>query len=234
MKLLKKIAAWTGIIVLCLFIFSVADVLVVRWQPVRHTRLMDIRQDQFSDDKSFKHRYAWVDYGAISPHLVHAVITSEDSRFFQHNGFDWIEIQQAIKENKLRKRPRGASTITQQVAKNVFLWPAQSWVRKGLEVYYTVLIEWLWPKERIVEVYLNVAEMGKGIYGAEAAAQYYFKKNASRLATHEAALIASCLPNPLQRNPAKPNEYMQTRTAQILDMMKKTASVKELIQKHGS
>jgi monofunctional biosynthetic peptidoglycan transglycosylase len=165
-----------------------------------------------------------VDYNAISPHLVRAVIASEDNRFFQHHGFDWLEIQHAIKENKLRKRPRGASTITQQVAKNVFLWPGYSWFRKGLEVYYTVLIECLWPKERIMEVYLNVAEMGKGIYGAESAAQHYFKKKASRLTTHEAALIAACLPNPLQRNPAKPSEYMRTRTLQILDIMKKNGS----------
>jgi monofunctional biosynthetic peptidoglycan transglycosylase len=221
MKLFRKIAKWTGIILLCLFVFSVADVLVVRWRPVRHTHLMHIRQDQFAGDKSFKQEYAWVDYGAISPHLVHAVITSEDSRFFQHHGFDWLEIQLAIKENKRRQRPRGASTITQQVAKNVFLWPAHSWLRKGLEVYYTVLIECLWSKERIMEVYLNVAEMGKGIYGAEAAAQHYFKKSASRLTARQAALIASCLPNPLRRNPAKPNEYVQMRTAQILEMMEK-------------
>jgi monofunctional biosynthetic peptidoglycan transglycosylase len=165
-----------------------------------------------------------VDYDAISPHLVRAVIASEDNRFFQHHGFDWLEIQHAIKENKLRKRPRGASTITQQVAKNVFLWPNPSWFRKGLEVYYTVLIECLWPKERIMEVYLNVVEMGKGIYGAEAAAQHYFKKNASRLTTYEAALIAVCLPNPLRRNPVKPSEYMRTRTLQILDIMKKNGS----------
>jgi monofunctional biosynthetic peptidoglycan transglycosylase len=234
MKLFKKIAKWTGIILLCLFVFSVADVLVVRWRPVHHTRLMDIRRDQFANDKSFKQQYTWVNYDAISSHLIHAVITSEDSRFFQHHGFDWLEIQHAIKANKRRQRPRGASTITQQVAKNVFLWPTQSWLRKGLEVYYTLLIECLWPKERIMEVYLNVAEMGKGIYGAEAAAQHFFKKNASRLTAREGALIASCLPNPLRRNPAKPNEYVQMRTTKILDMMKKTAPVKALIQRHGS
>jgi monofunctional biosynthetic peptidoglycan transglycosylase len=152
MKIFKKIAKWTGIVLLCLLVFSVADVLVTRWKPVRHTRLMDIRHAQFSNDKKFKHQYTWVDYGAISPHLVRAVIASEDNRFFQHHGFDWVEIQHAIKENKLRKHPRGASTITQQVAKNVFLWPDNSWFRKGLEAYYTVLIECLWPKERIMEV----------------------------------------------------------------------------------
>jgi monofunctional biosynthetic peptidoglycan transglycosylase len=221
MRIFGKILKWTGVALLCLFVFSVADVLVVRWKPVHHTRLMNIRRAQFEKDKNFKQQYNWVNYRAISPHLIRAVIASEDNRFFQHHGFDWLEIQHAIKENKSRNRARGASTITQQVAKNVFLWPNPSWFRKGLEVYYTVLIECLWPKERILEVYLNVAEMGKGIYGAEAAAQHYFKKNASRLTGREAALLAACLPNPLYRNPAKPNEYMQTRTAQILDIMKK-------------
>jgi monofunctional biosynthetic peptidoglycan transglycosylase len=234
MKIFKKISTWTGIAVLCLFVFSVADVLVVRWKPVHHTRLMNIRHAQFSEDNTFKQHYIWVDYSAISLHLVSAVVASEDNLFFQHRGFDWSEIQRAIKENKLRKRPRGASTITQQVAKNVFLWPSSSWFRKGLEVYYTMLIEWMWPKERIMEVYLNVAEMGKGIYGAEAAAQRYFRKSAARLTAREAALIASCLPNPLQRNPAKPNEYMQMRTAQILDLMKKITPVKNHISPHGS
>jgi monofunctional biosynthetic peptidoglycan transglycosylase len=185
---------------------------------------MSIRRSQFANDKKFKQQYTWVDYKAISPHLTRAVVASEDNRFFQHHGFDWTEIQHAIKENKQRKRPRGASTITQQVSKNVFLWPDNSWLRKGLEVYYTILIEWLWPKERIMEVYLNVAEMGKGIYGAEAAAQHYFKKEASRLTAREAALIAACLPNPIRRNPAKPSGYVQTRISQILDIMKKNGS----------
>ena len=224
MKIFKKISKWTGIVLLCLFVFSVTDVLITRWKPVHHTRLMDIRNAQFSKDKKFKHQHTWVGYNAISPHLVNAVVASEDNRFFEHHGFDWEEIQQAIKEHNQRKRPRGPSTITQQVAKNVFLWPGNSWFRKGLEVYYTVLIEWLWPKERIIEVYLNVAEMGKGIYGAEAAAQYYFKKNASRLTAHEAAGIAACLPNPLRRNPARPSEYVQARTTQILTIMKQYGS----------
>ncbi|MDR2449886.1 MAG: monofunctional biosynthetic peptidoglycan transglycosylase [Prevotellaceae bacterium] len=224
MKTSRKISKWTGVALLCLFVFSAAGVLVTRWEPVHHTRLMSIRQSQFAKDKQFKHQYAWVDYNAISPHLVHAVVASEDNRFFQHHGFDWIEIQHAIKENKWRKHPRGASTITQQVAKNVFLWPDNSWLRKGLEVYYTALIECLWPKERIMEVYLNVAEMGKGVYGAEAAAQHYFKKNASRLTAREAALIAACLPSPLRRNPARPSEYMQVRASQILTIMKQYGS----------
>jgi monofunctional biosynthetic peptidoglycan transglycosylase len=188
---------------------------------------MDIRSAQFSNDKAFKQHHTWVDYKAISPYLVRAVVASEDNRFFQHHGFDWVEIQHAIEKNKQGKRLRGASTITQQVAKNVFLWPNHSWFRKGLEAYYTLLIEFLWPKKRIMEVYLNVAEMGKGIYGAEAAAQYYFKKNAVKLNADEAALIAACLPNPLRRSPAKPSGYVQHRKLQILDIMKKIGQVEK-------
>jgi monofunctional biosynthetic peptidoglycan transglycosylase len=227
MKIFKKIVKWTGIVLLCLFVFSFTDVLITRWKPVHRTRLMDIRNAQFANSKTFKQYYTWVDYKAISPYLVRAVVASEDNRFFQHHGFDWVEIQHTIKGNKQGKRLRGASTITQQVAKNVFLWPKRSWFRKGAEVYYTILIEFLWPKKRIMEVYLNVAEMGKGIYGAEAAAQYYFKKSAIRLTAGEAALIAACLPNPLRRNPAKPSGYIQHRKSQILDLMKKIGHVEK-------
>jgi monofunctional biosynthetic peptidoglycan transglycosylase len=188
---------------------------------------MDIRRTQFSTEKNFEHRYTWVNYNALSPHLVRAVIASEDNRFCEHWGFDWLEINNALKENKVRKHPRGASTITQQVAKNVFLWPGNSWLRKGLEAYYTLLIEGLWPKKRIMEVYLNVAEMGKGIYGAEAAANYYFKKNAAKLTANEAAYIAACLPNPLRRNPAKPSGYVKQRKSQILDIMRKIGPMEQ-------
>ena len=123
-------------------------------------------------------------------------LASEDNRFATHNGFDFIEIQKAIKENETRKRKRGASTISQQTAKNVFLWPQSSWVRKGLEVYFTVLIEFFWSKERIMEVYLNSIEMGKGIYGAQAAAKYKFKTTAAKLSAGQCALIAATLPTP--------------------------------------
>jgi monofunctional biosynthetic peptidoglycan transglycosylase len=188
---------------------------------------MDIRRKQFAHDKTFTQRHIWVDYPAISPYAVRAVIASEDNRFCEHKGFDWVEINHAIQENKDGKRRRGASTITQQTAKNVFLWPESSWLRKGLETYYTILIEMLWNKRRIMEVYLNIAEMGKGIYGVEAASQYYFKKSAAQLTAGEAALIAACLPNPLQRNPAKSSPYMNRRKTQILALMRKTGPVEK-------
>lgn len=149
-----------------------------------------------------------------------AVIASEDNRFATHNGFDFIEIKKAMKENETRKRKRGASTISQQTAKNVFLWPASSWIRKGFEVYFTWLIELCWSKERIMEVYLNSIEMGKGIYGAEAAARHKFKTTASKLTAGQSALIAATLPNPIRFDSAHPSSYIQHRQKQILKLMK--------------
>ena len=148
-----------------------------------------------------------------------AVIASEDNRFATHNGFDFIEIQKAIKENETRKRKRGASTISQQTAKNVFLWPQSSWVRKGLEVYFTVLIEFFWSKERIMEVYLNSIEMGDGIYGVEAVAEQHFGINAYNLTRADCALIAATLPNPRRYSSKTPSPYMRKRQRQIMHQM---------------
>ena len=148
-----------------------------------------------------------------------AVIASEDNRFATHNGFDFIEIQKAIKENETRKRKRGASTISQQTAKNVFLWPQSSWVRKGLEVYFTVLIEFFWSKERIMEVYLNSIEMGDGIYGVEAVAEQHFGINAYNLTRADCALIAATLPTPRRYSSKTPSPYMRKRQRQIMHQM---------------
>ncbi len=148
-----------------------------------------------------------------------AVIASEDNRFAEHNGFDFVEIKKAMKENETRKRQRGASTISQQTAKNVFLWPQSSWVRKGLEVYFTFLIETFWSKERIMEVYLNSIEMGKGIYGAQATAENKFGTTAAKLTKGQCALIAATLPNPIRFNSAKPSPYILKRQNQILRLM---------------
>ena len=148
-----------------------------------------------------------------------AVIASEDNRFAEHNGFDFVEIRKAMKENKTRKRKRGASTISQQTAKNVFLWPKSSWVRKGFEVYFTFLIELFWSKERIMEVYLNSIEMGNGIYGAQATAQIKFGTTAAKLTRGQCALIAPPLPNPIRFNSAKPSPYILKRQKQILRLM---------------
>ena len=161
----------------------------------------------------------WRGLDDMSPDLVDAVIAAEDARFCEHDGFDFEAIEEAMEENARGGRMRGASTITQQTAKNVFLWPGRDWIRKGLEAGYTVLIEAIWPKRRIVEVYLNVAEMGPGVYGAEAAARHWFGKSASELTRTEAARLAAILPNPREYNASNPGPYVRRRTRSILGNM---------------
>jgi monofunctional glycosyltransferase len=162
----------------------------------------------------------YVDWKEISPNARLAVIASEDQLFPDHNGLDWKSIEKAMKHNKKKtKRVRGASTISQQVAKNVFLWQGRSYVRKGLEVYFTFMIELVWGKERILEVYLNVAEMGKGIFGIEAAAQKYFKKSAKKLTQTEAAMIAACLPNPKKYTVKPASNYVNRKYPWVLQQM---------------
>ena len=174
-------------------VLSLLWVLALKWVPVWVTPLMIQRTVENWNDKTFKTHKTWVSYDRISPELAKAVIASEDNLFDSHNGFDWKSINKAINDHEKRgKRLRGASTISQQTAKNVFLLPSRSYVRKGLEAYFTVLIEFMWGKERIMEVYLNVAEMGRGIYGAEAAATQLFGKRASKLSRRESCLIAAC------------------------------------------
>ena len=152
----------------------------------------------------------------VSPHLSRAIIASEDQTFCMHNGFDWAAISKAQDYNEQSSRTRGASTITMQTAKNAFLWPSRTWVRKGAEAYFTLLIEGFWPKRRILEVYLSVAEWGPGIFGAEAAARYHFGKPASRLTAYESALLAAALPTPLRSQPGRPSTYLAGRANEIL------------------
>lgn len=204
-----------------LILLSVLWVVALKWLPVVRTPLMDIRAREFRADDDYKFRKQWVRLEDVSDNLVMAVMASEDNRFLDHKGFDRVEIKKALDEKKSGKRVRGASTISQQTAKNVFLTPSKTLFRKGLEAYFTVLIEKIWGKRRIMEVYLNVAEMGKGIYGAEAAARYYFNVPASKLTAHQASLIAACLPGPLNRDPAHPSKYMRQRSAQIVSLMGK-------------
>ena len=206
-----------------LILLSIIWVVLLKWVPVYYTPLMAIRSIEYRNDPDFKSTKNWKSLDEISNKMVYAVIASEDNRFEEHNGFDFIEIKNAINDSKKGKRLRGASTISQQTAKNVFLFPGRSWIRKGLECYFTLLIEWIWGKERIMEVYLNVAETGKGLEGVEAAAQKYFKKSASKLNSYESSLIAASLPNPLKRNPAKPTNYMIKRASQIRSLMNKIA-----------
>lgn len=206
------------------FLGSILSVVVLRFIPIEVTPLMVIRavapkgtDKQKEAERHWKHH--WVSYDKISQWMPRAVVATEDGRFYEHNGFDFVEIENAIEERKEGKRQRGASTISQQTAKNVFLWPGQSWVRKGLEAYFTVLIELIWSKERIMEVYLNSIEMGAGIYGVQAAAQYYFDTSAADLTKNQAALIALCLPNPLKFDPANPSAYMLKRKRTIMRYM---------------
>ena len=197
-------------------VLSLLWVLALKWVPVWVTPLMIQRTVENWNDKTFKTHKTWVSYDRISPELAKAVIASEDNLFDSHNGFDWKSINKAINDHEKRgKRLRGASTISQQTAKNVFLLPSRSYVRKGLEAYFTVLIEFMWGKERIMEVYLNVAEMGRGIYGAEAAATQLFGKRASKLSRRESCLIAACLPNPLKRNASRPSDYVNARSINL-------------------
>ena len=200
---------------LALVALSVLLVLLFKWVPVWVTPIMVSRSIEYRSDPDFHTVRKWCALEDISPELIKAVITSEDNLFCEHGGFDRKAIKQAIQEKKEGKRVRGGSTISQQTAKNVFTLHKRTWLRKAVEGWYTLLIEWIWGKERIMEVYLNVAEMGKGVYGAQAAAQTYFGKDAAALTRREAATLAACLPNPLGRNPAKPSSYVSQRASTI-------------------
>ena len=200
---------------LILFIAQFVYIIILKWvdPPITLTQLGSL----ISGD-GLKRDY--VDYDSISYNLKLAVISSEDQIFPDHSGFDWKSIEKAMKYNQRKpNRIRGASTISQQVAKNVFLWQGRAWIRKGLEMYFTKMIEWIWGKRRILDVYLNVIEMGKGVYGAEAAARKYFNKPAKNLTRREAAMIAACLPNPklYTVKPAAP--YVTVKSAWILKQM---------------
>ena len=209
--------------------FSLLLTLAYRWVNPPITPLMVGRS--LGGEPRMK---SWVPLEDISPKLVQAAVASEDNRFCGHRGFDFSAIQRAIDHNKTHERKWGASTISQQTAKNVFLWPGRSWIRKGFEVYYTFLIEHLWGKERIMEVYLNVIEMGHGIYGAEAASQQYFHCSAKKLNAQQAALLTACYPNPRRWNPAHPTPYIRRSAARIQRLMPKMGRIrfdKESLQK---
>ena len=215
---LQKILQWT---VILFFASSVLSVVAYRWLPVPLTPLMLIRcGQQMKRGEHVRLRHHWVPLDSISRHLPVAVMASEDQRFLEHDGFDFDAIGQAIEERRSGKRQRGGSTISQQTAKNVFLWPRSSWVRKGLETYFTILIELFWSKQRIMEVYLNSIEMGDGIYGAEAVAQLHFGHRASELTRANCALIAATLPNPLRFSSKEPSAYMLKRQTWIMRQMR--------------
>jgi len=213
-RLIWKTAAW--FVGLSLFF-----VVLFRFVPVPLTPLMLIRcGEQLVAGKEIRLKHDWVSIDEISKNLPLAVVCSEDQNFMNHSGFDMKAIERSIEASKKgSKRLRGASTISQQTAKNVFLWPGRSWIRKGFEVYFTVLIEFAWDKERIMEVYLNSIEMGNGIYGAEAAANAYFKTSALKLSRSQAAAIAAVLPNPRKYSANPPGPYLQGRIGWIVGQM---------------
>ena len=219
-RFIKNTLKW---IVVAFFASTILSVVLFRFLPVWVTPLMVIRcYQQVSEGGELKLSHDWEPLENISPSLPVAVMASEDARFLEHHGFDYKAIEHAAKRNREHpeKRKLGASTISQQTAKNVFLWPGRSWVRKGFEAYFTVLIEMLWSKQRIMEVYLNSIEMGEGIYGAQAVAEEHFNKDAKDLSRSECALIAVTLPNPRKFSSKNPSAYMQKRQARILREMK--------------
>ncbi len=212
-RLLKALA----LAVLLLLGGSLAGVLVLRWAPVPTTALMLARR---LEPKARAQVHAWVPLEEIAPSLGLAVLAAEDQNFSEHWGFDWQAIEKALAHNERSRRKKGASTVTQQTAKNLFLWEGRTWVRKGFEAWFTLLLELAWPKRRILEVYLNSVEFGEGVFGAEAAARTFFRKPARRLSAEESALLAAVLPSPRRFRADAPSPYVRGRQAWILEQMR--------------
>ncbi|MFH0734737.1 MAG: monofunctional biosynthetic peptidoglycan transglycosylase [bacterium] len=203
------------------FLFSVIVILYLKFFPPPTTAFIDNQKNE--NIESFvlpsEIEYEWVSMDKISGNMALAVIASEDQRFAEHWGFDLEQIQKAIKEKERGRRVRGASTISQQVAKNLFLWNDKNYIRKGLEAYYTILIELLWSKERIIETYLNIAELGENVYGVQAASTKFFKKDAIKLNSAQAAILAAVIPNPKRFKANRPSKYILRRQSQIQTQM---------------
>ena len=219
--MLRKLFKIVLRIVIGFLILSIATTIIYRFVPVPVTPLMIIRcVEQKRDGKEMRLKKDWKSLDEISPHLQLAVVCSEDQNFLLHYGFDFKALKKAMLNNEKSKKIRGGSTISQQTAKNVFLWNGRNYIRKGFEAYFTLLIETAWSKERIMEVYLNVIEFGDGIYGAEAASQHYFKKPAAKLSREEAAILASLLPNPRVYGKNIGGNYIQGRKAWVMQQMR--------------
>jgi monofunctional biosynthetic peptidoglycan transglycosylase len=225
-SLFKRIAVGLGKVCLWFIVFSLIWVLAYRFINPPITFLMVQRNwERKADSKQPRMRSKWVKFEDISDNMKRAAVSAEDQLFLKHMGFDIKAIEKAYKSNekkgKKQKKIRGGSTISQQTAKNVFLWPGRSYVRKAFEAYFTLLIEVLWSKERILEVYLNVIEMGDGIYGAEAASQLYYGHSCTKMSKREAALLAACFPNPIRWNPNKATRYIKHRQYLIMRNMRR-------------
>jgi monofunctional biosynthetic peptidoglycan transglycosylase len=217
-----RLLRWLAALLVGFFAVGALAVLLLRWlHPLTSAFMVSAEVEAWSaGQRSYHTDYRWVSLEQISPHAAIAVIASEDQRFAFHAGFDFNQIREAVRASERGKRLRGASTISQQVAKNLFLWGGHSFVRKGLEAYFTVLIEAFWPKERILEVYLNVAQFGDGIYGVQAAAERFWHKPAARLSSADAALLAAVLPEPLRMHAERPSRYVLGRRDEILAQMR--------------
>ena len=217
----RKITRLIWKIMLWFFGLSILSVIIFKWIPIPFTPLMVIRIIEFkSDNQDAIYSHDWVPLAEISPNLQKAVIASEDGNFLKHSGFDFEAMQKAFKNNQRGKKLKGGSTISQQTAKNVFLWQGRSYLRKGLEAYFTVLIELIWGKERIIEVYLNSIEMGNGVYGAQEAARVWYRTSAINLTKREAAGIAAILPNPRKYKATNSSSYIERRKDRILRNMR--------------
>jgi monofunctional biosynthetic peptidoglycan transglycosylase len=213
-----RLIAW---LLLALLVLSAGSVLVLRWvDPPTSAFMIRERLAAGAPGKPRSVHYRWADWQQISAHAKVAVIAAEDQKFPSHHGFDLESINDALADRERGRRVRGASTLSQQVAKNLFLWPGQNWLRKGLEAYFTVLIETLWPKRRILEVYLNVAEFGSGVFGVGAAAEQYFRKQPAHLSAPDAALLAAVLPSPKRMKVRSPSRYVRSRQQWILGQMR--------------
>ena len=230
-KSFKKFFRYILILIISFLALSIGSVVIYRFVPIPYTPLMfwkstgSLFSDQFIGIEK-----KWVSGDLIAKSMKNAVIRAEDDKFYHHHGFDFDAIEKAMKYNKTHKKQKGASTISQQTAKNVFLWPSRNWIRKGLEAYFTVLIEALWSKDRILEVYLNVIELGPGVYGVEAASEKYFHKKAKSLSHAEAALVAAVLPNPIKFKIAKPSAYILKRQRKIMGRSAQPVVVEETKQ----
>lgn len=222
-KIIRRLRATIRWVLVVFFSSTILAVVALRFVPVFFTPLMFIRcGQQMAEGKKLKLDHHWVPMSKISPSMPVAVMASEDANFLNHHGFDYKAIVNAAERNRKHpeKQKLGASTISQQTAKNIFLWPGRSWTRKGLEAYFTVLIELFWSKERIMEVYLNSIEMGDGIYGVDAVAEANFQTDAKNLSRAQCALIAATLPNPRKFSSKNPSAYMRKRQSKILHEMK--------------
>lgn len=217
----RRILRWTAFVLLFCVVSSCAAVLLLRFVPVPFSALMaERRLSAAFTGRPYHARHEWVPLEDIAPSMGVAVIAAEDQNFPDHFGFDWQAIEKAMEHNEHSRRKRGASTLSQQTAKNLFLWESRSWARKGLEVYFTLLLETGWPKRRILEVYLNSVEFGDGVYGVEAASRKFFGKPAKALSAGEAALLAAVLPNPLKYKVEAPSAYVRGRQEWILNQMR--------------